>query len=295
MPVFKEKAGKLKRLKALNIDKEKQLQTLVEDNLYEALELHLLATEYPTTFGGRIDTLAVDDNGAPVIIEYKRNQNDNVINQGLSYLKWLQAQKVEFFEMLMQKKLKHEIVKEIKVDWQRPRVICIAESYNKFDIDTVEVVPIRIELFRYRFYEEGVFSLEPLTVSEQTSKKESNIPLKPTTDMTVEEHLKKAVQPIKELFAKLRERIFELDENITERATAIYIAYRMSKTFAEVHVKKNQLKIYLRPVDYKDSKGMVEKVPDSYKWVTNRRVSVKDAGELDYVMTLVKQSYKDVL
>ncbi len=68
MPLFKEEKGKLKKLKSLSIAKEKHLQKLVEDNLFEALDMHFLASEYQTTFGGRIDTLAVDVNGAPVII-----------------------------------------------------------------------------------------------------------------------------------------------------------------------------------------------------------------------------------
>ena len=94
MPIFRNTDGKLKKLKTISISKEKELQTLVENNLNEVLDMHFLATEYPTTFGGRIDTLAVDYNGAPVIIvDFQKNKNDNVINQGLSYLRWLQAQK----------------------------------------------------------------------------------------------------------------------------------------------------------------------------------------------------------
>ena len=89
MPVFTPRNGKLRKLSSLGFTKEKKLQTLVEENLDELLGMHFLATEYTTTFGGRIDTLAVDYTGAPVIIEYKRNKNDNVINQGLSYLRWL--------------------------------------------------------------------------------------------------------------------------------------------------------------------------------------------------------------
>lgn len=135
MPIFKNTTGKLKKLRSIAISKEKELQNLVESNLNEVLDMHFLATEYITTFGGRIDTLAVDFNGAPVIIEYKRNKNDNVINQGLSYLKWLQAQKQEFFEMLILKTLGEGISKKLQIDWKNPRVICIAESYSKFDID----------------------------------------------------------------------------------------------------------------------------------------------------------------
>jgi len=135
MPVFHNIDGKLKKLSLIPLDKEKALQKLVEENLLEVLDMRFLSSEYPTTQGGRIDTLAIDSDGAPVIIEYKRSRNDSVINQALSYLKWLKAQKKEFFEMLIIKTLGYENLTEI--DWHNPRVICIAESYSKYDTDLV--------------------------------------------------------------------------------------------------------------------------------------------------------------
>ncbi|MDD2635137.1 MAG: DUF5655 domain-containing protein [Bacteroidales bacterium] len=297
MPIFKEQTGKLTKLKSFAVDKEKKLQKLVEDNLMEVLDMHFLETEYTTTFGGRIDTLAVDRNGSPVIIEYKRNKNDNVINQSLSYLKWLQAQKVEFFEMLILRKLGDDVARNMKIDWKNPRVICIAESYNKFDIDTVEVIPTRIELYKYRYYENKIFSLEPLNASEQKSSNKSNIDslIKSPVDHSVEEHLRKPNDKIKELFSELRSRIFELDENIQEKATTMYIGYRVTKTFAEIHLGKNQIKMFLRPIEYNDSKDMVNKIPDGYNWTLNQRVYLTDESQLDYVMGLIEQSYQDVL
>jgi predicted transport protein len=296
MPVFKSEKGKLTKLSSISISKEKELQTLVENNLDEVLGMHFLATEYTTTFGGRIDTLAVDYTGAPVIIEYKRNKNDNVINQALSYLRWLTAQKEEFFEMLLIKRLGQETANTIQIDWKNPRVVCIAESYSKFDIDTVEVIPMRIELFKYRYYENGIFSLEPLSVSEQKTTS-GNVPTieKPIIDITIDALLNKGNESIKELFKELRERIFELDENIKEKATTLYVAYRITKNFAEIHIGKNQLKIYLRPVNYADPQKMVDKVPDSYQWVMDRRVYLKTKSELDCVFGLIEQSYKDIL
>src|ERR1700719_4099154 len=118
MPLYRIADQKLLPIKQQPISKEKDLQRLVEANLLELLDVHFLETEYSTTSGGRIDTLGVDRNGAPVIIEYKRNQNDNVINQALSYRKWLTAQKPEFFEMLMIKKLT-DVVISIGLDWKR--------------------------------------------------------------------------------------------------------------------------------------------------------------------------------
>lgn len=297
MPIYREQNGQLKKLKSFAIDKEKKLQALVEENLMEVLDMHFLETEYTTTFGGRIDTLAVDRNGAPVIIEYKRGKNDNVINQALSYLKWLQAQKVEFFEMLVFKKLGNKIAEDLKIDWQNPRVICVAESYSKFDIDTVEVIPMRIELLKYRYYENGIFSLEPLNASEQKSSTKSNVdsPSKSPIDYSVEQHLQKPTDKIKGIFNDLRSRIFEIDENIKEKATSMYIGYRVTKTFAEIHLGKNQIKMYLRPIEYDDPKGMVEKIPDGYNWTLNQRVYIKEESQLDYVFGLIEQSYQDVL
>jgi len=296
MPVFQTSGAKLHKLSSHAFSKEKELQSLVEENLDELLGMHFLATEYTTTFGGRIDTLAVDYTGAPVIIEYKRNRNDNVINQGLSYLRWLQAQKVEFFEMLLIKTLGASVAEKIQIDWKNPRVVCIAEAYSKFDIDTVEVIPMRIELFKYRNYEGGIFSLEPLGVSEQKSKSSSPAPVeKPAIDTTIDDLTKKALPATRELFDELRAGIFELDENITEKATTLYVAYRVTKNFAEIHVGKNQLKVHLRPIAYDDPEGKVEKIPDSYNWTMDRRIYIKSSDDLPYALKIIQESFQDVL
>ena len=301
MPIFQINAGKLKKLGVLPIAKERMLQTLVESNLKEVLDLAFLATEYSTTFGGRIDTLAVDASGAPVLIEYKRNRNDNVINQSLSYLKWLKSQKPEFFEKLMLDKLGSDDLKGIKLDWSNPRVICIAETFSKFDIDTAEVVPLRIELMRYRYYENNIFSLEPVLLAENgiavadvktkgvfkeegKNKDSFNVSL-----------LEKTTPETKELYELFRERIMAIDDSIDEKPNSLYVAYRRAKNFAEVHINKSQLKIHLRPIDYIDPRNLVEKIPEGYNWTLDRRVYLKTVADLDYVFTLIEQSYKDIL
>lgn len=297
MPIFIEENGRLKKLKLNPIAKEKTLQSLIEQNLLEVLDLHFLATEYTTT-GGRIDTIAIDSNGAPVIIEYKLTKNENVINQALSYLRWLKAQKVEFFEMLVIKKLGKDLADKLRIDWANPRVICIAENYSKFDIDTVEVIPIRLELFKYRFYESGVFNLEQVNTVEQTRIKEDVL----TTDdkkisviSNIDNLLLKASPDIRELFEDFRSQVLQIDENIIEKATTYYVAYKVSKNFAEVLIGKQQIRIHLRPVEYNDPLNIVEKIPDSYNWALNRRVILKSADKLDYVVRLVEKSYNDVI
>ncbi|WP_323529897.1 hypothetical protein [Xanthomonas campestris] len=77
---------------------EKQLQTLIESQMSTFLGVRFLASEYATgkTHKGRIDSLGLDENGCPVIVEYKRHSNENVINQGLFYLDWLLDHQAEF-------------------------------------------------------------------------------------------------------------------------------------------------------------------------------------------------------
>jgi predicted transport protein len=302
MPIFKISGTKLKKLNSLQLDKEKNLQALLEVNLTEVLDLLFLASEYTTTFGGRIDTLAVDTNGSPVIIEYKRNKNDNVINQSLSYLKWLKSQKPGFFEKLMIDKLGKDKADKIKLDWNNPRVICVAENYSKFDIDTAEVVPLRIELMKYRYYEDGIFALEPVNVPETAATTQSitaaatgNTKSSSEAVNSVDDLLSKATDDTKALFAELRERIVAMDDSITENPRSYYVGYRMGNNFADVHIGKSQLKIHLRPIDYVDARKMVEKIPDGYNWTMDRRVYLKSASDLDYVVGLIEQSYKNVI
>lgn len=300
MPLFRIVDGKLQLLKPNLAEKERDLQRFLEKNLEEALDVYFLKSEYATTSGGRIDTLGVDRSGAPTIIEYKRNQSANVINQALSYLKWLNAQKPEFFEMLMVRRLPKEVCNSITLDWRNPRVICIAESFNRFDVDTVEIVPIRIELINYRFYQDGVFSLEPQSVGQR------QIAQGVSTQSKTDEGDQVCVPPlenlfahasieVQKLFADLRSLILALGPQVVERPTKSYIGYRVSKNFVEVDLQKSQIRVLLRPIDYDDPESRVTKVPKSNNWTLDRRINLKSTGELPYVMKIVEQSYADVL
>ena len=98
--------------------------------------MRFLASEHATgkTHAGRIDTLGIDENGSPVIVEYKRSTNQNVINQGLFYLDWLMDHRAEF-EMLVIEKLGSKAVED--VDWESPRLMCIAGGFTRYDVHAV--------------------------------------------------------------------------------------------------------------------------------------------------------------
>lgn len=50
-----------------------------------------------------MDTIGIDENNCPVIIEYKWKENEEVFAQGLFYLDWLKRNK-RHFDLLVKNK-----------------------------------------------------------------------------------------------------------------------------------------------------------------------------------------------
>lgn len=138
---------------------ERTLQTLFETNLETLLGVRFLSSEYSTgpVHGGRIDTLGLDEDGSPVIIEYKRAINENVINQGLFYLDWLMDHRMEF-QWLVMKVLGQEAAEA--VEWSSPRLICIAGDFTRYDGHAVKQMNRSIELMRYRHFADDLLMIE---------------------------------------------------------------------------------------------------------------------------------------
>jgi len=300
MALFKINGSVVKKITVQDLDLEKHLQELFENNLEEILNIVFLAHEYSTSFGGRIDTLGIDKNGSPCIIEYKKNQNDNVINQGLSYLRWLLDHKADFEILCQNKKM------DIEIDWDSPRVICIAENYNKFDLDAADILPINVELLRYRIYDENILYVEPenyqkvristsgiIRKANQEKGKQEVL----QKNYSVDDHLKKASEQIKSLFLKLREKITSIDEDIKEEPKKLYIAYKLATNFVDVEVRSKDIKIFLniRSGQLNDPKNLARdltKPKHIGHWGNgDYEIKLDNDKELDAIFSLVKQSY----
>ncbi|MER6599167.1 hypothetical protein ABT305_12145 [Streptomyces parvus] len=137
---------------------EVELQRRVEAGLEQMLGIRFLASEYPTGpwHRGRIDTLGLDENGAPVVIEFKKGSDSGVLSQAGSYLSWLDSAHHEF-EALVRRVLGAEAAGSI--DWRRPRMVCIAAGFSHHDRVAVQRLPERIDLVRYRVFDGGLLSL----------------------------------------------------------------------------------------------------------------------------------------
>jgi predicted transport protein len=249
--LFDIRQGKITELSSSSVELEKSLQTLIENNLEALLGVKFLATEYTTGSRqrGRIDTLGIDENGCPVIIEYKRSLNENVINQGLYYLDWLLDHKSDFRLLVMEKLDKQ---KADQIEWASPRLICIASDFNKYDEHAVQQIPRNIELIRYRKYSDGFLLLELVNVTTPYDATESSIrdtgKIQKNKYQTASGYLQKASQELKDRYENLRSFMLALGDDVQEKACKNYFAYKRIKNFAcaDVHPQSNLILVYLK-------------------------------------------------
>ena len=143
--------GAVKEYQSGTVTLEKELQTVIENNMNIFFGVTFLASEYRTKDGGRMDSIGIDENHCPVIFEYKRSVKENVINQGLFYLNWLLDHK-DSFKVLVIEKLGLKAANNI--DWSMPRVVCVAGDFTKYDEELYHTFADKIS--------EGLHRIQPL-------------------------------------------------------------------------------------------------------------------------------------
>ncbi len=96
MKLFTINNEKLKSISSSEFKLEKDIQNLIEKNLEELYHLQFVKSELPIK-NFRVDTLGFDkENNFFVIIEYKKDRNFSVIDQGYTYMSLLLNNKADF-------------------------------------------------------------------------------------------------------------------------------------------------------------------------------------------------------
>ncbi|MGW4197119.1 DUF5655 domain-containing protein [Streptomyces sp. NPDC005004] len=159
LKLFRTVNGGVIEIVARLADVEAHVQGLVEANMETLLGVRFLASEYSTgpVHAGRIDSLGLDENGSPVIVEYKRGTDAGVINQGLFYLSWLVDHRAEF-EHLVRDRLGETAASQVR--WSSPRLVCIAGDFTRYDVHAVREHRRSIDLVRYRLFGSDLLGLE---------------------------------------------------------------------------------------------------------------------------------------
>ncbi|AJR23037.1 DUF5655 domain-containing protein [Sphingobium sp. YBL2] len=276
---------------------EKSLQTVFEKNLDALIGVRFLASEFSTNEGGRMDTLGIDENNSPVVIEYKRSSNENVINQGLYYLDWLMGHRKDF-EWLVLEKLGAEVAKA--VDWSGPRLICIAGDFGKYDEHAVKQMNRNIALIRYRRFEGDLLLLEQLT---SASAKQPNAPVAPAAGSgakpnykTISEHLAEAPQELLDLYHLISDFLLALGDDVEAKTTAYYIAFRRIKNFASVELRNQarKLLVYVKvdPASIQLEEGFTRNVKSIGHFGTgDLEITITTLADFEKAKPLLESSY----
>lgn len=275
---------------------EKSLQNLIEKNLEAFLGVRFLASEYSTgkEHGGRMDTLGIDENGCPVIIEYKRSSNENVINQGLFYLDWLMDHKGDF-ELLVMKK--YDAAAAEGIEWRAPRLLCIAGDFTKYDEHAVKQMDRNIELIRYRKYGDDLLLLELVNAVTVATTSSSTISTSSVKYKTVGEYLKGADKKTTDLFEATKSFLIGLGDDVQIKELQFYFAFKRLKNFACVEVRptKQQVLVYVKvePRPELIEAGFTRDVRGIGHYGTGDfEISIRSQEDLQKAIPLLEKSYE---
>lgn len=301
MPLFSIQRGKLKFIEEQSFKLEKEIHILCEDNLTDVFGLEFVRSEF-TLNNFRIDTLAFDNQSRSfVIIEYKRDKNFSVIDQGYAYLSLMLNNKADFI-LEYNENCKNNLKRD-DVDWSQSRVTFVSPSFTNYQKEAINFKDLPIELWEIKRYANQTVNFIRLQTSGATesiktiSKKSEAIKSvsKEIKVYTEDEHLTSALEEIKELYKKFKAAILNIADDITLKPTKWYIGFIAKRNVTDIHIQKRALKIWinLNKNELDDPKGLTRDVSNIGHWGNgDYELQVSNDDNLEYIISLIKQSYK---
>lgn len=285
--------GQVKELAGEFVALERELQTLIENNMETFFGVTFLKTEYVTSNGGRIDSIGIDENNCPVIFEYKRSSNENVINQGLFYLDWLLDHKADF-EILVMKILGKKYFE--KIDWSMPRLICVAGNFTKYDEYAVKQINRNIDLVRYKKFDDTLlmFDLINSNVIKSIENKET-VTCKNSNERSFSKNLENAPLEIKNLYYSARDYILALGDDIIENELKMYTAFKKIKNIICAEASQKAVVLYMRlnPENIQLEKGFTRDMRTIGHYGTgDLEVTIKNKNDLEKAKALIDKVYE---
>lgn len=302
MNIFQLHKNQLSDLREKPFKLEREIQNLFEENLAMMTGLEFVKSEFSIQ-NQRIDTLAYDlESKSFVIIEYKRSHNYSVFDQGVSYLNTLLKFKADF--VLTYNETLHKFLKKDEVDWSQSRVVFVSPAFNQVQKQAVDFKDLNIELWEVKRFENDIVVVNGIKKSDASpsvklsSPKSENSELKEITrelkTYTEEDHLKGKSDEVCELYEEFKQGILGLSPNIEIDVKKYYIAFKKDgKNISDIEMQKSGLKLFInkKKGDLNDSKNLMRDVSGiGHQGNGDYQVSVKNTENLEYIMSLVKQT-----
>lgn len=279
---------------------EKEIQDMVENNLEAVFGLQLIKSEFALN-NFRIDSLAFDyESKSFVIIEYKRDKNFSVIDQGYAYLSLMLNNKADF--ILEYNENLNEPLGRKDVDWSQSKVIFISQAFTNYQREAINFKDLPIELWEVKKFENRTVSFEQIQKmgSQESiktiSKKDNAIDVvsKEIKVYSEEEHLSNASEEIKELYEKFRNAILDFGD-IEVKPKKHYVAFVKEKNVTDIGLQKSALKIWLNlPIGTLDDPKNLARDMSKTGHLGNGdyELQVKNDDDYEYILSLIKQSVR---
>lgn len=300
MFVLSQNKNQLSELKEKPFKLEKEIQLLFENNMEILTGLKYIKSEF-TIKNSRIDTLAFDmESKAFVIIEYKRERNYSIIDQGVSYLNLMLEYKADFIVEYNETQ-KHSI-KRNEVDWSQSRIIFVSPFFTEFQKQSSNFKDLAIELWEIKRYENDSLIINPIKKSKSAPsikqiQSDRNSKISKVTNaikvFTEEDHLDHKSEEVKELYEMYKNAILNLPANIETEPKKLYITFKKDKNIADIVLLKKGLKIFINKKngELDDPKKLTRDVSKIGHWGNgDYELIVDDTHNLEYIMSLIKQA-----
>jgi predicted transport protein len=306
MPIYKKNGNKLEPIKEKKIDLELTIQKMVEKNVTEIFGLVYVCSEYPL-HNLRVDTLAFDeDQKSFVIIEYKKDRNFSVIDQGYAYLALLLNNKADFILEYNEKCQGN--LKKNDVDWSQSKVIFVAPSFTKYQLEAMGFQDLPIELWEVKHYENDTILFNQLRASEKSESiktikkdKDAEVVSREIKQYSVEDHFRPQWDKTRVIFDMFSQRILELEPRIEINPKKVYIGFNIDgKNVVNVQPKAAKVLLDLlrvQPQDLNDPAKRTRYLNHSYDWYHQHvtQFDVKNEDDVEYAVMLTKQVLKRFL
>ena len=301
MILYSNQVGKLTEIKENPFRLEKDIQKVFEANIFSIMGLELVKSEF-TIKNKRIDTLAFDkQNGAFIIIEYKRDKNISVVDQGFTYLSLMLENKADFI-VEYNESLKQNLKRE-DVDWSQTRVAFVSTNFTDNQIQATNFKDIAIELWEIKQFDNDTVIISPIkksnaaeSIKPLTQNKEA---LKKVTEeikvYTEEDHIDKASETTSELYEKFKKAILNLADGIEVIPKKHYIAFKKGSNITDISILKKSLKIFInaKAGQLDDPKKIAQDVSSIGHWGNgDYQVQIENDNDMEYIMSLIKQVIK---
>ena len=300
MPLFKNNNGDLEQIKETSFDLERKIQKITEDNLERIFNLQFVRTEFQLG-RFRIDTLAFDlESSSFVIIEYKKDRDSGLFEQGLAYIEIMLDRGADFITEYNESLDKN--LKKRDIDWSQSKIIFVSPSFNKNQKQAANL-DLHIELWQVHSYQNDIVEYFPIQTNDTKTpmkilgSKGSTINKIAREIKTYDEeyHFQRhGSDKIKELYYEIKRRVVSLGDNIQPIFRKEYIAFKTSYNFVYLNLKRNMIHIdlALKIDEVQDPKKILRNMDGiGHHGAGYSRITVDDKSQIPYMIGLIEQSY----